>query len=188
MSNEIDRADPPDPYRQEIEADADPEQVQPEAKANEFAPAQQAKANTEALKRLRTEITGKPLDAAQVKADVKAQNASRDWRTPEQDATEVLRRRRAVAASAEWNALDRLAMTRAAIWITHADAFGHGVNRAEIGTLIQPRAAAEIPATARAIVLRLSKIIAAPEADGVALARSDALAGIVARDEQPAGA
>lgn len=150
-----------------------------------FTPGQQALANAAALERLRIEIAGRPLDAAQVRASVSAQNAGRDWRSPEQNATEVLRRRQAVAASADWSDLDRLALTRAAVWIAHADGYGQGVTYGEVAALRRTGDPAGIPAAARAIVLRLSQVVAAPEADGVALARSDALAGIVARDEQP---
>lgn len=154
----------------------------------ELKPAQQVKANAIALDRLRTEIAGKPLDAVAVVESVRAQNAGRDWRSTEQDAREVLRRRQAVAASAEWSDLDRLALTRAAIWIAHADGYGQGVTYGEVAALRRTGDPDGIAAAARAVVLRLSQIVAAPDADGLALARSDALAGIVARDEQPAGA
>lgn len=167
MSNENNETDtPPDPFERT------------------FTAGQQALANTAALERLRIEIAGKPLDAVAVVESVRSQNAGRDWRNPEQDARQVLRQRQAVAASANWSDLDRLALTRAAIWIAHADGYGQGVTYGEVAALRRTGDPAGIPTTARAIVLRLSQIVAAPEADGMALARSDALAGIVARDDQ----
>ncbi|MDD8024509.1 MAG: hypothetical protein PHX82_15530, partial [Paracoccaceae bacterium] len=149
-----------------------------------LTPAQQVKANALALDRLRIEVAGKPVDAGSVVESVRTQNAERDWRSTEQDAREVLRRRQAVAASADWSDLDRLAMIRAAIWIAHADAYGQGVTYGEVAAIRRTGHPEGIAAAARAIVLRLSQIVAAPDADGLALARSDALAGIVARDDQ----
>lgn len=150
-----------------------------------LTPGQQTLANMAALERLRIEIAGKPVDAVAVVESVREQNAGRDWRDAEQDARDVLRRRKAVAASADWSGLDRLALTRAAIWIAHADGYGQGVTYGEVAAIRRTGDPAGIAATAREIVLRLSQIVAAPEADGVAVARSDALSGIVPHDEQP---
>lgn len=182
--SEINRADmPPDPFGPELELEPEqPAKGSPDAPA--LTPAQQAKANIMALERLRIEIAGRPLDAVAVVETVREQNAGRDWRSPEQDAREVLRRRQAVAASTNWSDLDRLAMVRAGVWIAHADGYGQGVTYAEVAALRRTGYPEGIAAAAREIVLRLSQIVAAPDADGLALARSDALSGIVARDEQ----
>lgn len=161
------------------------EEMTPDPFERTFTPGQQALANAAALERLRIEIAGKPLDAVAVVESVRDQNAGRDWRSPEQDAREVLRRRQAVSASADWSDLDRLAMTRACVWIAHADGYGQGVTYNEVAALRRTGHPEGIAAAARAIVLRLSQVVAAPEADGMALARSDALSGIVARDDQP---
>lgn len=78
--------------------------------------------------------------------------------------------------------LDRLALTRAAVWIAQADGYGTGVTYDECKGLRDSRAATMIPATARAIILRLSEVVTAPDADGLAVARSEALAGILPDD------
>lgn len=78
--------------------------------------------------------------------------------------------------------LDRLALIRAAVWIAHSDGYGAGVTYAECKGLRDSRAAAEIPATARSIILRLSETMDPPDADGLAVARSDALSGIIPDD------
>lgn len=163
-----------------------PGEAEQEREPYEMTPYQQAEANASALEQLRIEIAGKPLDEAEVRAAVDAQNAGRKWNDPEQDADEVLlRRRRPWAAAANWSDLDRLAMTRAAIWIAHADGYGHGVTLDELSEILERKTPTTIHVVARAIVLRMSKLVAAPDADGIALARSDALAGVIPEDNQP---
>lgn len=169
MSNETDATEVPDPFALGAE--------------------QQAKANAGALDMLRHHLTAPALDAARIRAEVMRHNQSRKAGIggADLDAEAEIERRGADYAAADWSHLDRLAITRAAIWITHADGLGSGVTYPEYKALRKPRAAGEIPATARAIIRRLSETVTPPDADGLALARSDALAGIVANDEQPTG-
>lgn len=161
----------------------------PEPAADPFAlgPEQQAKANAGALDVLRHQLTASPMDAARIRSEVIRHNQSRRAGIggADLDAEAEIARRGADYAAADWSHLDRLAITRAAIWITHADGLGSGVTYPEYKAIRKPRTATEIPATARAIVRRLSEVVAPPDADGLALAKSEALSGIVARDEQP---
>lgn len=171
MSNENNEADtPPDPF--------------------ELGPEHQAKANSGALAALRHQLNASTLDTDRIRAEVIRHNQSRKAGvgTVDLDADAEIARRGADYAAADWSHLDRLAITRAAIWITHADGLGSGVTYPEYKALRKPRAAGEIPATARAIIRRLSETVTPPDADGLALAQSDALAGIVTRAEQPTGA
>ncbi|SEC14511.1 hypothetical protein [Rhodobacter sp. 24-YEA-8] len=80
--------------------------------------------------------------------------------------------------------LDKLALTRAAIWIAHSDGYGSGVTYDECKGLRDTRATEKAPGVARAIVLRLSKTVTAPDADALAVVRSDALSGILPDDPQ----
>lgn len=182
MSNH-DETEVADPFGPELKLE--PERQQAATEPDALTPEQQAKANAAALTVLRHQLTAPPLDAERIRAEVIRQNQSRKAGIggADLDADAEIARRGADYAAAHWSHLDRLALTRAAIWTAHADGYGEGVTLTEIMTLRKPSTATEIPATARAIVLRLSQIVAAPEADGVALARSDALSGIIADDQ-----
>ncbi|WP_417244279.1 hypothetical protein [Celeribacter sp.] len=80
--------------------------------------------------------------------------------------------------TAQWSELDQLSLTRACVWITHADGYGVGITNAE-ATILSSRSPEAIPRIARRIVRRLSEVITTPEADGQVVSRSDALHGII---------
>lgn len=84
--------------------------------------------------------------------------------------------------SAHWSELDHLALTRAAIWVAHADGYGLGITKAE-ATALTSRDPEAVRGTARRIVRRLSEIVAPPEADGQAVSGSEALSGIMPKAE-----
>lgn len=85
-------------------------------------------------------------------------------------------------ASQYWSELDRLALIRAAVWITHADGFGIGITNSELDA-IASREPERITLAARQILRRLSQTVTAPDADAMAVSGSEALAGILPTPE-----
>ncbi|UWQ54997.1 hypothetical protein [Leisingera caerulea] len=80
--------------------------------------------------------------------------------------------------SGRWSELDRLALSRAAIWIAHADGYGIGITEQEAADL-SSRDQERIAPAARRIVRRLSETVTAPDADATAVTCSEALSGLL---------
>lgn len=138
--------------------------------------------NAAALGHLRREIIAGPFDEAEQRARLVAMNGQRKLFEPEIDISESLRDGQASAASAEWDDLDKLAMTRAAVWIVQADGFGVSISSSEHAE-IASRDPERIAISARKIVRRLSETVAAPDADATVVSGSDALAEIMPKAE-----
>lgn len=139
---------------------------------------QDSRHNADALEHLRREIIAQPFRKPERSAELAALNAQRKPLSPAINIPDRLNSDQASASSAAWSELDKLALTRAAVWIVQVDGYGIGITGGELGD-IASRDPERIASTARQIVRRLSEIVTAPEADAMAISGSQALAGIL---------